>query len=84
MSISKTANEEGAQESVEAAMNPPDMKPVPNGVVESSAEITTGEEALKQQEESSLAEADVSKKKLCSICNEKEWKYKCARCYLPT
>jgi hypothetical protein len=83
MSISKIANGEGAQEDVEAAMDPPDTKPVSNAL-QSAAESTTGDEATNQQQESSLAEADVSKKKLCSICNEKEWKYKCTRCYLPT
>lgn len=83
MSISKTAHEEGAQENVETTMDLPDAKPVSKDV-ESSAETATGEEALKPQQESSLAEADVSTKKLCGVCNEKEWRYKCSRCYLPT
>jgi hypothetical protein len=83
MSISKTANEEGAQENVETTMDLPDTKPVSKDA-DSSAETATGEEALKPQLESSLAEADVSTKKLCGVCNEKEWRYKCSRCYLPT
>lgn len=33
--------------------------------------------------ELSLAEANVSKEKLCGVCNEKASKYKCSRCYLP-
>jgi len=32
--------------------------------------------------ERSLAE-NVSGMKLCGVCNEKEGKYKCTRCYLP-
>lgn len=83
MSISKTTNEEGAQENVETTMDLPDTKPVSKDA-ESSAETATGEEALEQQQESSLAEADVSTKKLCGVCSEKEWRYKCSRCYLPT
>jgi len=31
-----------------------------------------------------LAGTGVSKKKLCGVCNEKEGKYKCTRCYLPS
>jgi hypothetical protein len=81
MSISKTANVEGAQENVETTMDLPDTKPMSKDA-ESSAETATGEESLKQ--ESSLAEADVSTKKLCGVCNEKDWRYKCSRCYLPT
>lgn len=82
MSISKTANDEGAQKDEEPAMDPPDTQPVPN-VTDSSTETTTGHEGSKQQEQSSLAGVDVCKKKLCGVCNEKEWKYKCTRCYLP-
>lgn len=33
--------------------------------------------------ERSLAENNVSKVKLCGVCNEKVSKYKCTRCYLP-
>lgn len=83
MSISKTANEEDAQEDAGAAMDPPDTKPPQNGV-ESSVAIIAGDEISKQHQESSLAGADVSKKKLCGVCNEKEEKYKCTRCYLPS
>jgi hypothetical protein len=30
-----------------------------------------------------LAEINVSKKKLCGVCNKIESKYKCTRCFLP-
>jgi zinc finger HIT domain-containing protein 3 len=83
MSISKPANEEDAQEDAGAAMDPADTKPPQNGV-ESSVATIAGGEVPKQQQESSLAGADVSNKKLCGVCNEKEWKYKCTRCYLPS
>jgi zinc finger HIT domain-containing protein 3 len=81
MSISKPANEESAQEDVESAMEPPNAKPGSSNV-ESLTGIVAGEEAEKQK--SSLAGADISKTKLCGVCNEKEWKYKCTRCYLPS
>lgn len=29
------------------------------------------------------AEDNISKEKLCTVCNKTEPKYKCARCYLP-
>ncbi|KAE9375437.1 hypothetical protein N431DRAFT_502334 [Stipitochalara longipes BDJ] len=64
-------------------MDPSDTKTIPD-LTDSSTETTTGEEVPNQQEESSLAEADVPKKKLCGVCSEKEWKYKCTRCYLPS
>jgi hypothetical protein len=83
MSISKTANVEATQKKVEPAMDLPDAKPVPDGT-ESSTQPVSGNEAPKQQEETSLAEADIRKTKLCGICNEKEWKYKCSQCFLPT
>jgi hypothetical protein len=83
MSISKTANGEDAQKGVEPTMDPPDMSAFSNGV-ESSSAAMAGEEILKQRQESSLARADVSKKKLCGVCDEKEGKYKCSRCYLPS
>ncbi|KAH9223370.1 hypothetical protein DL95DRAFT_283910 [Leptodontidium sp. 2 PMI_412] len=41
------------------------------------------EEASKEPEESSPPPLEPPKKKLCGICNEKEFKYKCSRCYLP-
>jgi hypothetical protein len=83
MSISKNANEKDAQKAVEPAMDPLDAKMVPNGV-ESKPAAMAGEEAPKQSQESSLAGSDFSKKKLCGVCNAKEGKYKCSRCYLPS
>jgi hypothetical protein len=83
MSIPKTANEEDAQEDAGAAMDSPATKPVLNGV-ESSPATIAGKEVAEQPQESSLAGADVSKKKLCGVCNEREGKYKCTRCYLPS
>lgn len=83
MSISKTTNEKDAQNDVESAMDPPETKTGPNGV-ESSPATMVGEEVPKQPQESSLAGSDVSKKKICGVCNEKEGKYKCSRCYLPS
>lgn len=86
MSISKTANDESAQKDAEPAMDTPDAEIVPNGA-DNPTKTTVGQEFPKQQEEtreSSLAEADVPKKRLCGVCNEKEWKYKCTRCYFPS
>lgn len=36
-------------------------------------------------EESPLAQTDIASttERLCKVCNEKESKYKCPRCYLP-
>jgi hypothetical protein len=83
MSISKTTNEGDAQQDAGAAMDPPDTMPSQNDV-ERSVAIIAGDEVSKQHQESSLVGADVSKKKLCGVCNEKEGKYKCTRCYLPS
>jgi len=33
--------------------------------------------------ESSLAKNNDTNEKLCGVCNEKAYKYKCSRCYLP-
>lgn len=41
------------------------------------------EEAAGLSAELSLDNANVTKEKLCGVCNEKPSKYKCARCYLP-
>lgn len=63
------------------------MEPLATMVDSSEAEslpVADGaEDVSKQEEESSLVEADVPKKKLCGVCNENEPKYKCTRCYLP-
>jgi len=83
MSISKPSDDEGSQEDVVPVMDLPDTKTVPDPA-DSTTGTTPGGETSNKQEESSLAEADVPKKKLCGICNEKEWKYKCTRCYLPS
>jgi len=83
MSISDPSNDEGSQKDVVPAMDLPDTKAV-GDPADSSTETTTGDEIPNKQEECSLAEADVPKKKLCGICNENEWKYKCTRCYLPS
>ncbi|PMD45053.1 hypothetical protein L207DRAFT_419257 [Hyaloscypha variabilis F] len=64
-------------------MDLPDTKTGPDPA-DSSTDATTGEDVPNQQEESSLAEADVPNNKLCGVCNKKEWKYKCTRCYLPS
>ena len=83
MSISKTSKDEDSQKDVEPAMDLPDTKTGPDPA-DSSTDATTGEDVPNQQEESSLAEADVPNNKLCGVCNKKEWKYKCTRCYLPS
>lgn len=44
---------------------------------------TVEEEAPKQAEKSLLAITSASNKKLCGVCNDKESKYKCSRCFLP-
>lgn len=41
------------------------------------------EEAAKELEKSPSPPPEPPKKKLCGVCNEKEYKYKCSRCYLP-
>jgi hypothetical protein len=81
-SVSKPANEEDAQKDVEPAMDIPDTKTVPNGVEGSPSKIAS--EKNPEQQESLLAGVDVSKKKLCGVCNQNEGKYKCSRCYLPS
>merc|ERR1711977_178361 len=47
---------------------------------------TTVEEEQKASEplqKSSSPQSETPKKKLCGVCNENEYKYKCSRCYLP-
>ncbi len=49
----------------------------------STTATAVAEEASKASEESSLAQPDILNRKLCGICKENEFKYKCSRCYLP-
>ena len=41
------------------------------------------EKAPEPPQKSSSPQSETPKKKLCGVCDEKEYKYKCSRCYLP-
>jgi hypothetical protein len=50
--------------------------------VDDSPETAVGSEGSNSAQVS-LAKSSISKMKLCGVCNEREGKYKCSRCYLP-
>lgn len=76
--------EEAEEPQAMTALNLPDSNgaEVNNGNP-STTTAPVDEEASKEPEESSPPPPEPPKKKLCGVCNEKEFKYKCSRCYLP-
>ena len=88
MSIPDLTQQENAQEEEKAAMSPSDAKK-PQGDVQSSPATVmddkTGDGAQDGSPTETLEESPrrVFTKKVCGVCNEKESKYKCTRCFLP-
>ncbi|PVH84605.1 hypothetical protein DL98DRAFT_584680 [Cadophora sp. DSE1049] len=76
----KEESEELAQPEATTSLPDSDMAEVNN--VDPPV-MTVDEEASKAPEKSSSPQPESPKKKLCGVCNEKECKYKCSRCYLP-
>ncbi|KAH7407555.1 hypothetical protein BKA64DRAFT_640480 [Cadophora sp. MPI-SDFR-AT-0126] len=72
--------EEPAQPETTTSLPDSDMAEVNN--VDPAA-TTVDKEASEPPEKSSSPQPVAPKKKLCGVCNEKEYKYKCSRCYLP-
>jgi hypothetical protein len=60
----------------------PSIQETDSAVLDSQLQ-TVDQEIPGLSAERSLAENNISKVKLCGVCNEKVYKYKCTRCYLP-
>ena len=88
MSIPDLTQQENAQEEEKAAMSPPDAEK-PQGDVQSSPATVmddiTGDAVQHDSPAETIEESPrrVFTKKVCGVCNEKESKYKCTRCFLP-
>jgi hypothetical protein len=88
MSIPDLTQQENALGEEKAAMSLPDAKK-PQGDVQSSPATVMDDKAGDVVQDGSLAETleesprRVFTKKVCGVCNEKESKYKCTRCFLP-
>ena len=70
-------------------MSMPDSNMTEDDDQSEPAAPTQGKPSEAPQEATSSTEAEqqrptkLAKKKACSICNDSEGKYKCARCFLP-
>jgi hypothetical protein len=88
MSIPDLTEQENAQEEEEAAMSPLDAEK-PQGDVQNSPATVIDDKTGDVAQDGSSAETveesprRVFTKKVCGVCNEKESKYKCTRCFLP-
>jgi hypothetical protein len=88
MSILDLTQQENAQEEEKAAMSPPHAEK-PQGDVQSSPTKVMDDKIRDVVQDGSPAETveesprRVFTKKVCGVCNEKESKYKCTRCFLP-
>ena len=81
MSITDPENSNDVKIGAATTMDTPDANCSAKEVGNSSGTARGSEDSDSAQ--ISLANASISKVKLCGVCNEREGKYKCSRCYLP-
>ena len=83
MSISDSKKGDDGQEGGISKINLPNVSEAAAGSVSTSksavGKVANGDLSAHR----SLVDSYILRKKLCGVCNEKEGKYKCTRCYLP-